>query len=311
MLVSKEHKQDHTFDFKALHLGQATIIHADCFDWMNQVPENSIDAVVTDPPYGVKEFEIDQIEKMHLGETGIWRIPPSFDGHKRAPLPRFTALDQKEREVLRCFFREWSEHIYRILKPGAHVFVASNSFISQLTFSSIIEGGLEFRTEIIRLVQTLRGGDRPKLAEDEFSDVTVLPRGGYEPWGLFRKPIPKGMTVRECLREYGTGGLRRLSVSKPFSDVIISERTPKRERVIANHPSLKPQSFMRQIVHAALPLGTGTILDPFMGAGSTIAAAEHIGYQSIGIERYNDYFEVASNAIEPLKLIQTHRKKYL
>ena len=70
--------------------------------------------------------------------------------------------------------------------------------MSQLVFSSLIEEGLEFRTEIIRLVQTLRGGDRPKLGEKDFPDVCSLPRGGYEPWGLFRKPLPKGMTVRLC-----------------------------------------------------------------------------------------------------------------
>jgi len=46
------------------------------------------------------------------------------------------------------------------------------------------------------------------------------------------------------------------------------------ERKIAPHPSLKPQAFMRQLVRAALPLGRGVILDPFMGAGSTVAAAK-------------------------------------
>src|SRR6266567_2772613 len=50
------------------------------------------------------------------------------------------------------------------------------------------------------------------------------------------------------------------------------------------HPSLKPQSFMRQIVRASLPLGEGVVLDPFTGGGSTIAAAIAVGYQSIGIE---------------------------
>jgi hypothetical protein len=37
--------------------------------------------------------------------------------------------------------------------------------------------------------------------------------------------------------------------------------TPQKEREIANHPSLKPQSFLRQVVYAALPLGEGVIVD--------------------------------------------------
>jgi site-specific DNA-methyltransferase (adenine-specific) len=78
------------------------------------------------------------------------------------------------------------------------------------------------------------------------------------------------------------------------------ERTPRREREIANHPSLKPQSFLRQVVRAALPLGTGIIVDPFMGSGSTVAAAEALGLQCIGVERFADYFEMGMAAIPDL-----------
>jgi len=294
------------FDFRHQAVGRSMLVHADCFDWLQQLPDCSIDAVVTDPPYGVKEYDVKEIERMRSGGTGIWRIPPSFDGNVRAPLPRFTALDERERQTLQTFFRQWATYLLPKLKPGAHVFVACNSFMSQLVFQSLIEGGLEFRTEVIRLVQTLRGGDRPKLGEKDFPDVCSLPRGGYEPWGLFRAPMPKGLTVRECLREFGTGGLRRKSNEQPFFDVIVSERTPRRERDIADHPSLKPQSLMRQLVWASLPLGTGVVVDPFMGSGSTIAAAEAVGYQSVGVERYADYFELATSAVPQLRAISTN-----
>lgn len=286
--------------------GRSHMVHADCFQWLRQVPDNSIDAVVTDPPYGVREYETRELEQRPCGKTGIWRIPPSFDGNSRAPLPRFTALDDGERKTVRHFFHEWVTILLPKLKPGAHVFVACNAFMSQLVFSSLMEGGLEFRTQIIRLIQTLRGGDRPKLGEQEFPDVCSLPRGSYEPWGLFRKPLPKGVTLRQCLRDHGTGGLRRRMDGKPFFDVIPSERTPRRERHIANHPSLKPQSLMRQLVWSALPLGKGTVLDPFMGSGSTIAAAEAVGYRSIGVERHSDYYELAGEAVPKLHALPSH-----
>ena len=60
----------------------------------------------------------------------------------------------------------------------------------------------------------------------------------------------------------------------------------------ALHPSLKPQAFLRQIVRGALPLGDGVLLEPFAGSGSTLAAAEAIGYTSIGIEKDPHYFEM-------------------
>jgi site-specific DNA-methyltransferase (adenine-specific) len=189
------------FDYRSEEIGLSRIVHADCFEWLSRIPENSIHAIVTDPPYGVKE----------------------------------------------------------------------NAFLSQLVFSALVDGGLEFRGELIRVVLTLRCGDRPKNAEEEFPGVSSLSRGCYEPWGILRKPMLPGMKLSDCLQEFQTGGLRRTPDDKPFSDVFSSERTPQPERDIADHPSLKPQSFLRQVVHAALPLGEGIIVDPFMGSGSTVA----------------------------------------
>jgi len=296
-------------NYSSQPIGDSIIVHADCFEWLGKIPENSLHAIVTDPPYGVKEYDFDQLEKRANGNGGIWRIPPSFDGKTRSPLPRFTALNGKERHSLYRFFLEWAKMTIHALRPGAHVFIASNTFLSQLVFSALIDGGLEYRGTIIRLVRTLRGGDRPKNAEKEYSEVCSLPRGCYEPWGLLRKPIPNGMKLSDCLKEYQTGGLRRKTDGNPFEDVIESERTPQNERKVAEHPSLKPQSFLRQIVYAALPLSEGIIADPFMGSGSTIAAAESLGYSSIGVERYENYYKMASQAIPRLARRITHESQ--
>jgi site-specific DNA-methyltransferase (adenine-specific) len=296
-----------TLDYRAETVVEGgTLVLADGFEWLARVPEDSLHAVVTDPPYGVKEYEQEQIAKRANGAGGIWRIPPSFDGHARAPLPRFTALNPKEREALRRFFVEWARLVTRALRPGGHVFIASNAFLSQPVFAALVEGGLEFRGEVIRLVRTLRGGDRPKNAEGDFPDVCSMPRGGYEPWGLLRKPMPPGMKVSDCLRAWQTGALRRTPDDKPFADVIVSERTPRREREVADHPSLKPQSFLRRLVHAALPLGEGVIADPFAGSGSTVAAAAAVGYQAVGIERNPDYFAMSLRAVPKLAVLAVH-----
>jgi len=297
--------QSYTLDYEVYSLTNSIIVHADCFEWLQRIPVDSIHAVVTDPPYGVKEYDLEQLEKRANGNGGIWRIPPSFDGHQRAPLPRFTALNGEERARVRQFFVDWGSLVLRVLRPGGHVLVASNAFLSQLVFSALADTGLDFRGQVIRLVKTLRGGDRPKNAEEEFPDVCTMPRGSYEPWGVFRKPIPDGLTVSDCLRKYQTGGLRRKPDGKPFEDVIESERTPQQEREIADHPSLKPQSFLRKIVRACLPLGEGIVVDPFMGSGSTIAAAESLGYSAIGIERHPDYYTMAQNAIPVLAQLIT------
>jgi site-specific DNA-methyltransferase (adenine-specific) len=278
------------------------IFQCDAFEWLTLVPANSIEAVVTDPPYGLLEYTQEQLQKLKAGKGGVWRIPPSFDGCWRSPLPRFTVLGEADRRRLRSFFKLLAERLMRVMVPGAHLFIATNPLVSYLVYDPMIEAGFEKRGEIIRLVQTLRGGDRPKNAEGEFPEVSVMPRSGWEPWGLFRKPCEG--RVQDNLRKWNTGGLRRVSTTEPFRDVIESSVARNGERTIANHPSLKPQHFLRQICRASLPLGKGTILDPFMGSGSTIAAAAACGLRSIGVERNDEYFGKAVRAIPLLAKYQ-------
>ena len=125
-----------------------------------------------------------------------------------------------------------------------------------------------------------------------------MPRSMWEPWLLFRKPLEG--RVKDNLRKWGTGGFRRISDERPFGDVIKSSPTTKAERCLANHPSLKPQSFLRQLVRASLPLERGVVVDTFAGSGSTLAAAEALGYASCGVERDRSYYDLACSAIPKL-----------
>jgi len=289
-------------------IGQATLIHGDCFDWLETQEDNSIHAVVTDPPYGLHEYTPEQQLKLRNGKGGVWRIPPSFDGHMRSPLPRFTTLTDFQREQLRTFFFVWARLLLPKLVPGANVVVASNPLLSYIVSGALSDAGLERRGEIIRLVMTMRGGDRPKAAHKEFIDVSVMPRSMWEPWVVYRKPI-EGRT-QDNLRKWKTGGFRRPCLERPFGDVILSAPTRRGERALAPHPSLKPQAFLRQLVRGVLPLGEGMVLDPFAGAGSTLAAAEAVGYRCIGIEKDPHYFEMARKAIPKLIQFQPNGQGY-
>lgn len=185
------------------------------------------------------------------------------------------------------------------------MFIASNPLVSTMTFHAFIESGFEKRGEVIRLTQTLRGGDRPKGAEEDFPDISVMPKSCWEPWGIFRKPIEG--TVADNLRSWGTGGLRRISDDEPFKDVILCSPTRGTEKEIAPHPSLKPQRFLRKLVRASLPLGIGIIYDPFAGSGSTLAAAAAINSCALGTDSDSQYFAMAKRVFEPLRTLPVTR----
>lgn len=281
--------------------GLAALTHADCFAWMKAREPQSIHAIVTDPPYGLVEYTEREQSKLRTGRGGVWRVPPSFDGHRRSPLPRFTVLDDKDRRALRDFFHQFGLLAQRVIVPGANVIVATNPLVASTVAQSLTESGLEMRGQIIRLVMTMRGGDRPKNAHEEFAGVSVMPRSMFEPWIVLRKPLEG--RVQDNLRKWQTGGFRRPSQKQPFGDVITSSPTPKRERQIAPHPSLKPQAFLRTLIRGSLPVGRGLVLDPFAGSGSTLAAATAVGYESVGVEKDPHYFAMAKIAMPQLAAI--------
>ena len=277
------------------------VYNDNCFEWLKKAEPNSITAVITDPPYGVKEYTEVEIDKLREGHGGVWRIPPAFDGHKRAPLPRFSVIneDPKLTKEVFDFFSKWSQLIYKVIVPGGHLFIASTPLLADIVSYAIRQSGFERRGEIIRTVVTFRGGDRPKGAEEEFKHLSVIPRGLFEPWLLFRKPISE-KTVAENLRKWNAGALRREEKDIPFSDIIESTKTPKSERDISKHPSLKPQAFLRKLVFAALPMEKGVILDTFSGSGSTLAASEFYNYDSIGIECDPEFYNQSLVSIPKL-----------
>src|SRR5258708_5281805 len=101
----------------------------DAFTWLEAREENSIHAIVTDPPYGLKEYTDIEKTKLRNGRGGVWRIPPSFDGCKRSPLPRFTILDETDIAALCSFFTRFAKQAMRVLVPGGHIMIATNPLL--------------------------------------------------------------------------------------------------------------------------------------------------------------------------------------
>lgn len=280
-------------------MNEMKLILGDCLEHMAGLADCQLHAVCTDPPYGLVEFSSEEVAKLRKRRGGVWRLPPNWDGCERRPLPRFTILTEEQKEGIARFFARWAEILLPKLRPGGHVLIAGNTMLQMYVQKALVGCGFENRATILRLYHGFRGGDRPKNAEKEFPGVCVTPRANYEPWMLFRKPISE-RTVADNLRRWETGGLRMLEGGKPLPDVIPSFKTPTREREIADHPSLKPQHLLRILVRALLPLGRGVVLDPFMGSGSTLAAASSLGINSIGMEVDPEFFALAKQAVPKL-----------
>src|SRR6187402_871171 len=86
----------------------ATLHLGDGIAWMKARKPRSIHAIVTDPPYGFREYTKGEQRKLRKGRGGVWRIPPKLDGHTRSPLPRFTVLTNGDIAALEALLTEFA-----------------------------------------------------------------------------------------------------------------------------------------------------------------------------------------------------------
>jgi len=199
----------------------------------------------------------------------------------RQPLPRFTALNAKERAQVCRFFTEWAKVAVHVLRPGGHVFIACNSFMCQM----VIRRACRRRSGVSRAANPPGANAarrRPaKECGEEFPDVCSLPRGCYEPWGILRKPLPAGMKVSDCLRQFETGGLRRLPEGLPFSDLVEVGTHSTRGTQTCGASKLETPSAITRAGLCVLPLGKESCLIVH-GSGSTVAAATPVACVALG-----------------------------
>ena len=192
----------------------ARIVHADSLDYLAGLPDASIDAVITDPPYGLAELKpgrvVQAIEAWARGERDF---VPDGRGFMGVPWDSFVPPPAI-----------WDECL-RVLKPGGHLAAFAGSRTYDIMGLAVRMAGFEIRDGLVWLygqgmpkgqkvgravhAQALRRGGSEEAAvaaADRWDgwDTTLKP--AHEPIVLARKPLAE-RTVAANLLEHGAGGL--------------------------------------------------------------------------------------------------------
>ena len=242
----------------------ATIHLGDCMEVMKTIPEGSVDLIVTSPPYDAgKEYE----------------------GQRN--LERYTQ-----------FAREWISLVPRLLKPGG-------SFWLNVGYTKL--GGNEtlpltylyheVRPDCLRLVQ--------ELVWEYPSGMAYRKRFAHrsERWQWWALNPDAVYFDLDAVREPQTSKDKRNNpLGKNPTDVWRFNHVIKGTAASAEattHPCAFPEAMVQRVIKACSPQG-GTVLDPFMGSGTTGKVALQLGRKFIGIEREPSYLEISKTRIAPL-----------
>jgi len=226
------------------------IIHGDCMDILPTLEAGSVDCILTDPPYGLPEYE-----------------PPSWHRNNSGTCTNVTE------EGWDVFSTAWIPHAARVLKPNGSALVFCRVDDVGCVRNALSGAGIPTR-HVLAWVKTtpVPRGCRP-VYQSAFECIVwnARPNAWFDrpPDGRDRWNVIEGTTVRGKIERTG-------------------------------HPTQKPEWLIERLMRRHVPPG-GTVLDPFLGSGTTLAVAARLGMNGIGIEREERYIAIAEARVEAVQ----------
>ena len=271
------------------------LLNGDCLDKLKELDNNSIDSIVTDPPYGLS----------FMGKKWDYDVPSV--------------------EI-------WQECL-RVLKPGGHLLAFAGSRTYHRMAVRIEDAGFDIRDQIMWIygsgmpkASNLKPAHEPivlarkkgntnlnindcrlqigrwptNVILDEEAGMILDKQSGISKSSKrdskYNKPTEHTNTYTPAASDYrddntydDEGGASRF---------FYCPKANKKDRDEGNiHPTVKPTDLMKYLIRLVTPK-EGIVLDPFMGSGSTGKAAMQEGMWFVGIEREKEYYEIAKQRIE-------------
>lgn len=189
----------------------------------------------------------------------------------------------------------WSE-CYRVLKQGGNLLSFAGTRTQHRMVANIVGAGYELQDVTLMCY----GSGFPKSLNVEKAVQKIAPEQASRFQGLHTALKP----AHEPISLFTKGG--SLTLHADFKRLYYCAKASKRERnmglgadTVNAHPTVKPLKLMESLCELATPPG-GTILDPFMGSGTTGIAALNLGFNFVGIEMGEDYFDIAQTRLNTL-----------
>lgn len=250
------------------------ILCGDCIEIMRQIPDASVDAIFADSPYNLQ-----------LGSKTLYR--PEDQTAARAVRDSWDAF--KSQQEYDEFTFNWLRECKRILKPDG-------AFWTIGTYHNIFKIGAmmqELGFWILNDVVWVKTNPMPNFRGTRFTNAheTLI-------WATPTK-TGKYTFNYETMKKLNGGKQMR---SDWGIDICLGHERIKDENGKSLHNTQKPLGLLHRVILSSTKPGD-VILDPFMGSGTTAAAAKELNRQFIGIEREETYVNAARERIQNIQPI--------
>ena len=281
------------------------IINNDLFDVLPYINSNSIDCIISDIPYGIS---FDDWDILHNNtNSALLKVNPidkQANGvfKKRGkPLNGWSKADKDIPIEYYNWCKSWAFEWFRILKPGATVFIFAGRRFSHRCISALEDVGFIFKDMLawekcqatykaqrISCVFNRRNDTENSKKWEGWKIGNLRPL--FEPILWFMKPYKIGTTLTDNVLNYGVGAFCEIQYKKQnkLCSNIIKVQQSNGDK--GYHPTQKPIMLMEVLIQLVTQ-EKQTVLDPFCGSGSTLVAAERLNRNGIGIEKDKTFYD--------------------
>lgn len=276
------------------------LMFGDCLERMKEIPDGSVDVVISDIPYGI-DFSTWDVTHNNMNNALLGASPAQSKNKvfksRGKPLNGWSAADKNRNNEHGNWCKSFLNEVFRITKPCSpillmtgrqyqHRVVCSAEDIGFIFRDCIAwdKGSAPFRAQRINNVLKARGCD---VVADNLRLGNLAPQ--WEPIVYLQKPYDIGGTITDYFLKSGLGVFN----SDYGTTNIIKESSRVTEKC---HETQKPVSLMSKLVGLFSTEGM-VVLDMFMGSGTTGVACINTGRKFIGIEMDENYFNISKNRI--------------
>jgi site-specific DNA-methyltransferase (adenine-specific) len=292
------------------------ILNNDCLKELNKLEDNSIDCVITDPPYF-----IDKLDNKWSSSGINSDVKNSHIKH----LPKGMKFDKMQVKNLYDYYLELSRLLFKKMKPGAYFLSFSSPRLYHAIAMSCEIAGFEIR-DMINWVYTqsmpkgmsvshiiekikLSPEEKAKLI-DEYADFkTPQIKSCFEPICVAMKPIGKLTFIQNELQfktglldfsqKVGSEGDRvpaNIITTEEYNEsydknFLVSKPSKSEKGENNTHITVKPLALMEHLIKLFSKKGA-LVVDPFLGSGTTALACKNTGRRCIGMELNDEYYQI-------------------
>lgn len=312
MLVKEKEKEKIT-DTSKTFLSDNMVYQGNSLDLIKSVEGESIHLILSDIPYGIGAEEWDVLHEntnsAYLGSSPAQKTAGAVFKKRGKPINGWSEADRAIPKQYQEWCSQWAPEWYRVLKPGANVFIFAGRRLAHRCTCAMEDAGFSLKDNLAWIrnraphrAQRLsvvyeRRGDTNSAEEWEGWRVGNL-RPIFEPILWFTKPYKIGTTLADNALKHGLGAYNE----KAFLRYVEEPENVIKCGLGSGEGGLHPTQKSIRLMQALIELTTREeqlVLDPFAGSGSTLVAAKNLSRRYMGFEAHPEYVNICKSRLLP------------